>query len=51
MEAKIKEAEKARNDLMTSRKRYESDTKTQMEKYKREREDAMGKLEEIEEGS
>ena len=40
MEAKIKEGEKARNDLITSRKRYESDTKTQIEK-----------INELEEGS
>ena len=51
MESKIREGEKARDDLMTSRNRYESETKKQMKKFKEEREDAMEKINELEEGS
>jgi len=47
MEAKIKEGEKARNDLMTSRKNYE----TKAEKEKQEYRKKLEVLEEIEEGN
>jgi len=46
MEAKIKEGEKARNDLMTSRNRYQANVEKEKQEYKKK----LEVLEEIEEG-
>ena len=46
MEAKIKEGEKARNDLMTSRKNYEAKAEREKQEYRKK----LELLEEIEEG-
>ncbi|CBY13593.1 unnamed protein product [Oikopleura dioica] len=47
MEAKIKEGEKARNDLMTSRNRYQANVEKEKQEYKKK----LEVLEEIEEGN